>query len=121
QMAQRPGNEIIFPFHIGIVLLSAAEHPGDVAADGRLFSNNKMFHVNFSVSCLVGLRCLRIVPCSALLAQASDTLWNPVPMSSLVLEMRMNACGSFCRIKFRSRTACTRFRAVKMMYLSLPE
>jgi len=50
QMAQRPGNDIVFPFHIGIVLLSAAEHPGDVAADGRLFSNDKMFHVNFSVS-----------------------------------------------------------------------
>ena len=49
-MAKRPSNNIFFPFHTGIVLLSAAEYPGDVAADGRLFSNDKMLHLKFSVS-----------------------------------------------------------------------
>lgn len=48
-------------------------------------------------------------------------LWKPFPMISLVFEIRMKASLSFSRIKLRSRTACTRLRAVKMIYLSLPE
>ena len=42
-------------------------------------------------------------------------------MISLVLEMRINAEGSSSLIKLRSRTACGRFSAVKMTYLSFPE
>lgn len=49
------------------------------------------------------------------------TLWKPFPMISLVFEIRMKASLSFSRIKLRRWTACIRFKAVRMIYLSLPE
>ncbi len=45
------------------------------------------------------------------------SLLKPFPMISLVLEIRMNASGSFFRMNWRSITACGRFIAVRMMYL----
>ena len=47
--------------------------------------------------------------------------WNPFPIISLVLDIKINASGSFSLIKLRSLMAWGRFRAVNIMYLSFPE
>ena len=49
------------------------------------------------------------------------TVWNPFPMISLVLEIKINASGVFSRIKFRRSIAWCLFIAVRTMYLSFPE
>lgn len=48
-------------------------------------------------------------------------LWNPFPMISLVLEIKMNADGSSFLMKFLRRTACWRLSAVKIIDFCAPE